>query len=312
MTLTQLKYILAIEEHRHFGKAAKACAISQPTLSMQVQKLEEELNLVIFDRSKSPVIPTIEGEKYLTQARKVLYEAKKLDSIKSQKSGTAYGNLKIGIIPTLSPSLLPLFLDKFLSLYPQVELEIYETQTHKILEALEKDQLDAGIMATPLKNDHVIERVLFYEPFKIFLSKNSKYHSKKSLTQAEIDNEKLWLLEEGHCFRDQALNICNHYHKIHSGIRFESGQLQTLMNLVKKGEGLTFIPLLQSLQLSTSEKKQYLKEFAGKVPSREVSLVSSRLYQKESLLELLEQVIIDTLPSSVQSYKKSQLKIIDF
>ncbi|HSN60882.1 MAG TPA: LysR substrate-binding domain-containing protein, partial [Ferruginibacter sp.] len=207
MTLQQLEYIVAVDNYRHFGKAATHCYVTQPSLSMQIQKLEAELKLTIFSRNSYPVIPTELGALVIEQSKKILAEAGAIHELIQHEKKIVDGYIKIGIIPTLAPYLLPLFLHGFIKKYPDVKLSISELTTEKIIKRLKNGTLDAGIMATPLNENGLVEDVMFYEEFVAYVSKKEKLYSKKYLLPGDIDINKLWLLEEGHCLRNQVMNF---------------------------------------------------------------------------------------------------------
>ena len=209
MTLTQLEYILAVHEHRHFGKAAESCFVTQPTLSMQIQKLEDELQITIFDRSKSPIQTTEDGLMVIDQAGKIIKEQKRLFSLLAERGSEVKGDFRLAVIPTLSPFILPLFLENFVKAYPLVNLQIQEAKTEDIIAMLKKDQIDAGLLVTPLNESFIEERPLYYEPFYLFVNPSNALSKKKSVTQDELDLNEIWLLNKGNCFREQVLNICS-------------------------------------------------------------------------------------------------------
>ncbi len=309
MTITQLEYILAVDKHRHFRKASEECHVSQPTLSMQIQKLEENLGFTIFDRSKNPVIPTIEGEKFIHQSRTVLKEFKKLKDITNDPSAGLSGEFRLGIIPTLAPYLVPLFLHAFSEALPQVELILDERTTEEIIQMLDRDELDAAILVTPLHNNSLVERVLFYEPFYGFISKKHELFRKPQLEAADLNTDGLWLLREGHCFRGQVLSLCSRGGGTHAGQRFESGSLETLKNLVVKDSGYTLIPHLDMIDIA-GPKKSLIKPFKAPVPTREVSIVYGRNFYKEKIIDSLEKVILDTIPKELKSYKAREVEVV--
>jgi len=318
MTLTQLEYVLAIHKHRNFKKAAESCHITQPTLSMQVQRLEEELGLIIFDRGKVPLKVTLKGKLFIEQAKIVLGETSKLKDIASKTLNPLKGELKVGVIPTLAPYLIPLFLDSFLTKYPSIDLIINEHQTHEIIDLLENDKLDLGLLVTPLEKDKFFERVLFYEPFLAYLSSTNPLLKRKKIDQNDLSGQTLWVLTEGHCFRDQTLNICSPDSKKRSkeergkNITFEGGQLETLKNLVKRNEGLTLVPFLSTLYDKSKQEKSLIRSFSGQVPTREVSIVLSRFFHKEEMVDALEEEILKALPEGIISKKSKKIKVIDF
>ena len=208
MTFTQLEYILALDAARQFTTAAEHCFVTQPTLSMQIQKLEEELGVIIFDRSKQPVVPTEAGKEIIAQAKNILLQRNVLQELVQNKKGVLTGELKLGIIPTLAPYLLPLFLQSFSLKYDQVKLVISEMTTDMIIHALKDGSIDAGILVTPLQQRSITEHVLFYEELMAYVSKNNTLYQKSYVLAGDIDPNKLWLLEEGHCFRSQIENLC--------------------------------------------------------------------------------------------------------
>ncbi len=311
MTITQLEYILAVEKHRHFGKAAKACSVTQPTLSMQLQKAEEELGIVLFDRSKNPIITTEEGGRIIEQARLVIREYKKIFSIIDASKDEVRGDFRLGVIPTLAPYVIPLFAGDFVKRYPDVNLTIEEFKTEEIIELLNKDELDAGLLVTPLEGETFIERVLFHEPFSVFASKNHHLLKKSKIKDKDLDTHDVWLLNEGHCFRQQVLNLCKITKDIgtHDNLKFESGNLETLKNMVLNSEGYTLLPQLAVLNLSTEDKK-HVREFQNPVPTREVSLVHNRIFLKEKIISALEESIIENLPPSLSSLKKKNIEVV--
>jgi LysR family hydrogen peroxide-inducible transcriptional activator len=311
MTITQLEYVLAVDKYRHFGKAAKACNVTQPTLSMQLQKAEEELEVVIFDRSKNPILPTDEGQQIIIQARLVLREYKKIFSIIDSNKGDVRGEFRLGVIPTLSPYVIPLFAGDFVQKYPDVILTIEEFKTEDIIELLSKDEIDAGLLVTPIQGESFIERVLFHEPFSVFASKDHHLLKKSKIKDKDLDTSDVWLLNEGHCFRQQVLNLCklSRDHGLHDNLKFESGNLETLKNMVINSSGYTLLPHLAVLNLS-KEEMGHVREFQSPVPTREVSLVHNRIFLKEKIISAIEESIIDHLPESLTSLKKKNIEVI--
>lgn len=314
MTITQWQYAVAVDKFRHFGKAAKHCNISQPTLSMQLQKLEEELGVILFDRSKNPILPTSEGEVLLDHARKILREYERIPDLLDEFKGPLSGKLKIGVIPTLSPYLVPLFLKNFIKKYPQIKLTIEEYKTEEIIKLLEADELDAALLATPLKNDQIIERVLFYEPFYLYIGEEHSLSTKKKVRESDIKSEDLWLLNEGHCFRQQILKFCSLDAKdsarpsFGEGLYFTSGNLETLKNMVDRVGGVTLLPQL-AVNLLTTHDKNKIKPFNDPVPTREISLIHSRAFLKEKSITALQEVILESLPKDLRSPKGQVLEI---
>lgn len=311
-TITQLQYILAVHKTKHFGRAAEDSFVSQPSLSAQIQKVEDELGVIIFDRSKKPVLITEKGKIIIEQSKIIVMEYKKLLDV-NQNQDEITGTFQLGIIPTLASYVLPLFIERFSKKYPKVQLTINEYKTQDMVRALYDDTLDAGLVVTPLKDDHLIERVLFYEPFYLFASQNHALAKKNKVTENDLDTESIWLLEEGHCFREQVLKLCSMKNKcqVLHNIKFASGNLETLINLIRKGRGYTLLPYLATAQLRAKEKKEYLKSFHNQIPTREVSLVYSRSFLKQEIIDALEQEIIQGLPNELSSRKKKSFDIID-
>lgn len=308
MTLQQLEYVIAVDNHRHFAKAAQACFVTQPTLSMMLQKLEEELGVLIFDRSKQPVVPTETGRAILEQARKIVAETQQLREIVATQRDILRGELRLGIIPTLAPYLLPLFLKNFSEKYPDIRLIISELTTENIIQKLKKDTLDMGIMATPTGDKDLFESPLFQEQFVVYASKNENILKKRYLLANDIDVNRLVLLEEGHCMRAQVVNLCELKQTTNqiANIFYESGSIETLKNLIDKHAGVTILPEL-ALQNLTKKQFENIRFFQEPAPVREISLVTYRAFVKKRLAEALKNEIMASLPPELQTDKKSQV-----
>lgn len=298
MTLTQLSYIVAVAKHRHFGAAAESCFVTQPTLSMQVQKLEEELGIEIFDRSHQPISTTPLGAALVEQAQVVLAEADKLKALSAEEVDVIADVLKVGIIPTLSPTLAPKVVDWFSRHHPKTEIFLEELQTKDLMARLKDGSIDLGLVVTPLEDPHLIEKPLFYEPFYLYVAPDHPISKLKSVTPDSLHMDDLWLLTEGHCFRDQALKVCGDRkrRKTTSRAMFESGSLETLRKMVDRSGGYTLIPALTLEDLDESRRKKQVREFVAPAPSREVSLVHSRVYKRRATLEALSQAVREGLP----------------
>lgn len=304
-TLTQLSYILALNETRHFGLAAKKMRVSQPTLSLQIQKLEEDLGASLFDRSKQPIVPTEAGERIIEQARKVLNEAKSLEMMLSEE-GEVHGTFKIGIIPTLAADLLPRFVPAMMKLFPKVQLSVEEVVTDEMVERLKRDELDAGLLVTPLHDSGLQEFPLFYEPLWVYLPEGNPLLKQKKMSTSDLNAEGLLLLSEGHCFRSQMLEVCKQRKgkkgENHQAFHFDSGSFEALLSLVDAGVGFTILPQLAVDRLITDgDRKKRLRPFESPEPVREVSLVRSRQFSKKK--------IADTLAHQIQSQMNSNLKL---
>ncbi|MCO4292839.1 LysR substrate-binding domain-containing protein [Solitalea sp. MAHUQ-68] len=309
MTLTQLEYIVAVDTHRHFATAADSCFITQPTLSMQIQKLEEELGIKLFDRSKQPVLPTEAGKEVIAQARVVLQESARLKEIVKNKVGEIEGHLRLGIIPTLAPYLLPLFLNSFLEKYPKVKISVWEETTENIIEHLKYNRLDAGILATPLNDSSIFEYPLFYEELLLYVSQRNELMNKEFVLTDDIDIKKLWLLQESHCMRSQIMNLCHLRSQLKedNNFEYEAGSIETLKKMVELNNGITVLPELAIYDL-TEEKKSQVRHFIAPVPVREISIVTHRSYVKKRLLDALKAEILKVVPSHM--LEREQLNIV--
>lgn len=307
MTFTQLEYIVAVDMHRHFAEAAQHCFVTQPTLSMQIHKLEEELGVKIFDRSKQPVLPTEAGIEIIEQARRILSERNTLTEMIDSRKGIVNGELKLGIIPTLAPYLLPLFITAFTKKYPQVRLVVTELTTSNIITRLREGKIDAGILVTPLQEQGIKEDVLFYEELMAYVSKNNEAYKKSYVLAKDIDPDKLWLLEEGHCFRSQIVNLCELRRSGKTAhFEYEAGSLETLRRMVDLNDGITVLPELASLDL-TGQQLKMIRHFKHPAPVREVSIVTHRDFVKRKLVEVLKQTILQCVPDKLRKNKKQQV-----
>jgi LysR family hydrogen peroxide-inducible transcriptional activator len=308
MTITQLEYVVAIDIYRHFAMAADHCHVTQPTLSMQVNKLEQELGIKIFDRSKQPVVPTEHGKEIISQAKRILAEVSVIGDIVQNKKGVFAGQLKVGIIPTLAPYLLPLFVRSFAKKYPQVKLIVNELTTDILIERLREGKVDAAILVTPLQEAGFREYVLFYEELMVYVSKKNQLFNKEYVLSKDIDPSKLWLLEEGHCFRSQIENLCELKKVAKEGrlFEYEAGSIETLRKMVEVNDGITILPELATTDLRSSQL-QLLRKFKSPAPMREVSLVVHRDNQKKRMIDLLRQEIIDSIPDKIRANKKGNV-----
>lgn len=293
MNLQQLEYIIAVDNHRHFARAAEACHITQATLSMMIKKLEQELEITIFDRSKHPVLPTEIGKTILGQAQVILRESQKMVQLAGEVKTEFRGELKMGIIPTLAPYLLPLFLESFLKKYPLIKLQVVELNTDQIIRQLTGGRLDVGILATPLGIGGIQETPLFVEEFKVYVSKNEKDLNKRFLIPGDIDVNRLWLLEEGHCLRSQVLNLCELQRKQVSAhnLEYQAGSIESLLKIVEINNGITIVPELVGHYFDKRKKRQ-LRDFRPPVPVRQISFITYRHFVKQKLLSALQAEII--------------------
>lgn len=291
MTITQLHYVLAIAEHKNFTKAAEKCFVTQPTLSTQIQKLEDELDIQIFDRSKKPIELTDVGRKIVKQAKNIVDESDRIQDIVDQQKGFIGGEFRIGIIPTIMPTLLPMFLKSFIKKYPKVKLKIEELTTEEIIARIADGHLDAAIAATPLEHDNIKERVLYYEPFVGYVPNDHRLKDKKKIDVSDLDINDMLLLEDGHCFRDGVINLCKAF-KSHEDDQFqlESGSIETLVKLSNEGLGMTLLPYLNTLDLNEKMSSQ-LHHFNEPSPAREVSIIYHKNELKMQIIDALHNVI---------------------
>ena len=307
MTITQLKYVLSVAEYQNFTIAAEHSFVTQPTLSMQIQKLEDELNAKIFNRSKKPIELTEIGKKIVEQAKIIVDESTRITDIVHQQKGYIGGEFKLGIIPTIMPTLLPMFLLNFTKKYPKVKLIIEELTTEEIIRKLTDGHIDAAIAATPLENEAIKERPLYYEPFVGLIPQGHRLFNNKNIDVDELEVDDILLLEDGHCFKDSVLNLCRSYRSDSSrNFQLQSGSFDTLIKLSKEGLGMTLIPYLQTLDLNENDKK-FLREFATPPPAREVSLLYHKSQLKMQMIEALK-VTIDGVVRGAISF--SDVKII--
>jgi LysR family hydrogen peroxide-inducible transcriptional activator len=312
ITLTQLEYIVEVAKKQSFGLAAQSCFVTQPTISMQINKLEEELGVVLFDRTKKPVEPTSIGRKIIQQARTAIQEVSRIEELVQSEKGKVEGEFKLGVIPTLAPYLLPRFLESFTKKYPLVDLIIEEMQTHSIVEKLKEDSLDAGILVTPLKIKGILEKHLFYEPFIVYLTAKHPLHKLETVTEKDLNLDDIWLLNEGHCFRDQVMDLCRKRKQAgwnHKNLVFESGNLETIIRLVDKNFGYTLLPYLATMEMPRAEVKKKLRFFKNPIPNREVSIVTSRTFLKKSIIKALTEDIIASLPEELQQ-RNSKTRVV--
>jgi LysR family hydrogen peroxide-inducible transcriptional activator len=299
MTLVQLRYLVALDTHRHFGDAAAACDVSQPTLSTQLRRLEDELGVELIDRSHQPVVPTGTGERLIEQARTVLAERDRLQMLAAEADDRITGTLRLGLLPTLSPYLLPLVLPAMEETYPDVTLVLREWPTAELLDAVETDTLDAALIATDEAGPTLYEERLFTEPFVGYVAPSHRLASHDSLTPSALSTRDLWLLSEEHCFRDQVLEVCGTSLPPSAGTaQFESGSLETLVHLVRHSGGMTLLPALATHHMPESERKAHVISFADPPPTRDVRLVGRRRH-KQPLVDAFVRVLHNALPSTV-------------
>lgn len=301
MTLLQLTYIVAVDTFRHFVRAAEHCQVTQPTLSMQIRKLERELGIEIFDRSKQPVEPTDLGRRVIEQARVVLRETERVRELVAEADGKIVGELRIGILPTLAPYLLPLVVSNLARCHPGLVLEVEELRTDQIVEGIRTDRLDAGLVATEIGKPGIVEQPLFDEPFVGYVSERHRLWGEPWFEAEDLRLEDLWLLNEGHCFRDQVLQLCRERDRPSNRsrpLRFESGNLETLKRLVDSSGGLTLLPYLAVVHLTEAERTR-VRPFAPPQPTRRIRLIRGNTYLKRRLIEALVAELLRAIPAEL-------------
>ena len=299
MTITQLRYVLAVAEYKNFTVAADKCFVTQPTLSMQIQKIEDELSILIFDRSKKPIQITEIGEKIITQAKNIVNEANRIQDIVEQQKGFIGGEFRLGIIPTIMPTLLPMFLSNFIHKYPQVKLIIEELNTDEIIKRLNSGKLDAAIASTPLHEENIKEIVLYFEPFVAYIPENHQNYSKSKIEVADLKVDEILLLQDGHCFRESILNFCKIDNLLHNNsFKIESGSFETLIKLSDEGLGITLLPYLHTLDLREKDKLK-LRQFVDPKPAREVSLIYPKSELKIQIIDVLRNTIAGVVKGAI-------------
>lgn len=310
ISLIQVQYLIALDEHRNFIKAAEASFVTQPTLSMQMKKLEEELGVIIFDRSRQPITPTSIGEKIIKQARIIFNETAQIETILKDHTGDVSGKLKIGVLPTIANSLVPRLISQIAQKYPDLKLTIKEALTHEIVDDLEHNRLDVGIVSIPLHNSGLIERNLYVEKFRIYAHPNHPSYGKNSWEADDLLADKLWLLSEGNCFRTQTLNLCSlPDDKLnHLALNYESGSLHTLKKVVDLEGGATLMPEWEAGELD-DESLNNLRAFKTDGAGRAVGLIYTKFYAKQSVIKKLEEMILSALPKYVSG--NQNLEIIE-
>lgn len=307
MTLVQLEYIVAVDTYRSFVTAADKCFVTQPTLSMQVQKLEELLGVKIFDRSKQPINPTEIGVQIIAQARIILQESGKIKELINSQQKDVLGELRIGVIPTVAPFLLPEVISAMLTKYPDLKLLIWEYTTEDIVHHLKTGVLDCGILATPLSDTNIIELPLYYENFVSYISKSSKLYKKKAVDADDLNDENIWLLNEGHCMRNQALNICRSTKNNRmQGLEYNTGSVETLVRMVDLNGGATLLPQLAITTLNAKQINK-IRYFKSPEPVREISLVTHKNFIKKRMLNALKDEILELIPKSMKQKKKKDV-----
>lgn len=305
MTLQQLEYILAVNQFRHFAKAAEYCRVTQPTLSAMIQKLEEELDTRIFDRSQQPVCPTPVGIHIIEQAQNILVQANRIKNIIEEEKHSLTGTFKLGILPTVAPYLLPRFFPQLMKKYPDLDIRVVEMKTNDIKKALQTGEIDAGIVASLAGMEELQQTPLFYEQFFAYVSREDALFNNEVIRTSDLNGEQLWLLDEGHCFRDQLVRFCQMKSARASQLAYHLGSMETFMHMVESGKGVTFIPELAVLQLGDAQK-ELVRSFAIPCPTRQVVLLTNKNFIRHTLLEVLVKEIKLSVPKEMLSLKATQ------
>lgn len=301
MTLIQLEYIIAVDTYRHFVTAAENCHVTQPTLSMQIKKLEEELGVILFDRNKQPIEPTAIGKKIIEQGRTMLKGKNRITELISDTRNDLSGEVRIGIIPTIASYLVPLFIPKLVNKYPDLKVFVEELMTHEVVEKMNKGQIDIGIVSTPIGEDGLNEHPVYFEPFVLFVSDTHKIAEKESVSSRDLKLDEMWLLTDGHCFRNHVINLCGEENYYPKKLKFgyKTGSLEVLMKFVEQNYGYTLLPYLATLNLDAARSKR-IRRFKEPMPKREVSIITPEGYLKDKLIEAIKGEIRRNIPAEMR------------
>lgn len=308
MTLQQFEYIVALEKFRHFTKAAEYCNVTQPTLSAMIQKLEDELEVKIFDRTQQPIAPTAAGLLVIKQAKKALVQAEQIKNIVQEQKQEVAGKFTLGILPTIAPYLLPRFISTLTKKYPKLELRIAELKTSEIKQALLTSDIDAGILADIDGMDEYSTTHLFHEPYMAYVSKSCPLYEKQLVKSSDLQNHQLWLLDEGHCFRDQMVKYCQIKSAQDSQMTYSLGSIETFMRMVESGCGVTFIPWMAAQQLSDCQK-ELVRPFAIPVPTRHLVAATNKNFIRHTILSAIIEEIQASIPKAMHSLATSQVAV---
>lgn len=303
MNIQQLEYVIAVEQHRHFAKAAEACRVTQPTLSMMIRKLEDELGVQIFDRSDLPVEPTSIGKQIIEQAKVSLKDLHKIKEMVENERQLHTGNFSLGIIPTVAPYLVPELLRRKEMKYKEIALVLKENTTVNIISDILEGKLDGGLMAGPLKHSDLVEYPIYYEKFYAYVSPLDNSYADKEIDLDTIDINNVWLLESVHCLRGQIERLCRMkktVSEVHYPVRYEAGSIDTLINVVDMNSGITVVPEMSAMNLS-EDRQENLREFKNMTAVREVSLVVSKEYIRQNMLSRILEIVGDSVPKSMKN-----------
>lgn len=299
MNIQQFQYVLAVVDLKNFEAAAEKCFVTQSTLSTMIGRLEDEIGIKIFNRKTKPVSITAEGVQIINRLRVILNEIDTLNNVVQELKGEMVGELRMGVIPTIAPYLLPLFLTEFAERFPKVKILVKEMTTPEIQQALKLRNIDIGILAIPLEDNELEEVELYSEPFRVYDCSDDKSDSKVSLKN--LNYSKLCLLQEGHCLRTQVKKICelsDQFANSDINYEFESGSMDSLLRITKTRKGITIIPYLASIDLPKEEQCN-LVEFETPVPVRTVGLITHKYFVKRRLLKDLKEIILKSTSSLI-------------
>lgn len=308
MTLQQMEYIVAVYRCRHFARAAEQCGVTQPTLSAMIRKFETELGVKIFERSSQQVVPTEIGRKIVEQAWKVLVRANRIVDIVNEERQSFSGIFRLGILPTIAPYLLPRFFAQLEREHPETDIRVMEMKTADIKRALNKGELDAAILVSLDDMDNYVQTPLFYEQFFVYVSRTDGLFTKKNIKTTDLSNEFLWLLDEGHCFRDQLVKFCGLKSATNSKRTYSLGSIETFMRMVESGQGVTFIPELALEQLSATQR-ELVRPFALPIPTREVVLLTTPGYVRHSLIRLVADAVRASIPQRMLQFNNTEQRV---
>jgi LysR family hydrogen peroxide-inducible transcriptional activator len=302
MNIQQLEYIVALDDHRHFVDAAESCHITQPTLTMQIKKMEDEIGIQIFNRGKKPIEPTLAGEEVIIRARQILRGITGLRNFVSNEQKSIEGEYRLGIIPTLAPYLIPRFLPQFINENPKTHLRIIEMESEQLLKAIHNDRIDIGLMVTPADERQIKEIPLFYEPFLFYAPYDHPFMHNEFIEDKQLDPARVLVLTEGHCFRNQTLYICGKKNQNNNafGFFYESGSIEALKSMVRKGIGYTLVP---ELSVDSMTDRPFIRRFAEPEPVREVSIVAHQNFSRQLLIDQMKNAILDNLPGNFNKTK---------
>jgi LysR family transcriptional regulator, hydrogen peroxide-inducible genes activator len=317
LTIQQLRYLVAVERHRNFRNAALASHVSQPALSMQIKRLEEILDVRIFDRSKQPVAMTDDGARIVSQAKLALEHFDRIGALARHHSGhqgDLTGTVRIGIIPTLVSAFVPIVLPLLGRSHPMLDVEFVETRTAKLTRSLREGTIDAGLAATPLEIAGLHERVVCHEAFYVYLPEGHALLSQARVRQSDLVDEHVWLLSEGHCFRTQVLHLCSVDRRRPVtdlfSVRFDGGSFETLAAIVDSGVGITILPELTVRQLAPARQAARVRPFLAPEPVREISLIHARESARGPLTDAIFRTIRAALPPDVVGRKPRRSAVV--